>query len=161
VRVAEDAWQAWVERYEGAALLYARQWVRSAADAEDVVQEAFVRFWRVRERARTAGLLFAAVRTAGLDFRRGERRRKRREAAGAREAWFVAGAEVERREEVARALAGLPEEQREAVVLKIWGGLTFGEIAAVTGAGANTAAGRYRYGIEKLAAALATEVRRG
>jgi DNA-directed RNA polymerase specialized sigma24 family protein len=48
------------------------------------------------------------------------------------------------------ALARLPFEQREAVVLRIWGGLGFSEIAEATGAPADTAASRYRYGIATL-----------
>ena len=48
------------------------------------------------------------------------------------------------------ALASLPDEQREVVVLKIWGQLTFEEAAAVIGVSPNTAASRYRYALEKL-----------
>ena len=44
----------------------------------------------------------------------------------------------------------LPAEQREVVYLKVFDGLTFKEIASVCGVSANTAASRYRYGIEKL-----------
>ena len=46
--------------------------------------------------------------------------------------------------------AGLPIEQREVLSLKIDGGLTFAEIAAVLGIRPNTAASRYRYALEKL-----------
>jgi RNA polymerase sigma-70 factor (ECF subfamily) len=49
-----------------------------------------------------------------------------------------------------QALGELPVEQREVVHLKIWEGLTFQEIAALTGEPADTAASRYRYAIEKL-----------
>ena len=58
----------------------------------------------------------------------------------------------------ARRLAGLPEAQREVVALKIDGGLTFAQIAKVTNVSLNTAAGRYRYALDKLRAALAVEV---
>lgn len=47
-------------------------------------------------------------------------------------------------------MAALPPEQREVVFLKVWTGLTFAEIADVLATSANTAASRYRYGIEKL-----------
>ena len=60
---------------------------------------------------------------------------------------------------VESALAQLPDEQREVVVLKIWGGLTFAQIAAALGVNQNTAASRYRYAIERLESALAHEVR--
>jgi RNA polymerase sigma-70 factor (ECF subfamily) len=59
-------------------------------------------------------------------------------------------------EALTRALTTLPAAQREVIALKIDGGLTFAEIAAVIGTSANTAASRYRYALEKLRAALAT-----
>jgi DNA-directed RNA polymerase specialized sigma24 family protein len=55
------------------------------------------------------------------------------------------------------AVAALPEAQREVVALKIDAGLTFAEIAAVTGTSLNTAASRYRYALEKLRTALASQ----
>ena len=48
------------------------------------------------------------------------------------------------------ALAALPEEQRSAVYLKLWGELSAGEIGKVCGVSENTIASRYRYGLEKL-----------
>jgi RNA polymerase sigma-70 factor, ECF subfamily len=49
-----------------------------------------------------------------------------------------------------RALAELPQDQREVTVLHIWGGLTFAQVAEVAGINANTAAARYRYALAKL-----------
>lgn len=54
------------------------------------------------------------------------------------------------REELASALALLPEEQRAVVHLKLWENLTFDAIAGVLDIPLNTAASRYRYGIDKL-----------
>ena len=48
------------------------------------------------------------------------------------------------------ALTSLPFEQQIAVQLRLWDGLTFAEIADTIGVSTNTAASRYRYGIEKL-----------
>jgi RNA polymerase sigma-70 factor (ECF subfamily) len=70
----------------------------------------------------------------------------------------TAGAADEPDVRLARALAGLPEAQREVVALKIDGGLTFAQIAKVTNVSLNTAAGRYRYALDKLRAVLAVEV---
>ena len=56
-----------------------------------------------------------------------------------------------------QALGQLPAEQREVVHLKVWEGLTFQEIADLTGESLNTAASRYRYAMEKLRAVLAEE----
>ena len=52
-------------------------------------------------------------------------------------------------------LAALPVEQREAIVLKIWHRLTFEEIGGLLGISPNTAAGRYRYGLQKIKNQLA------
>jgi len=65
--------------------------------------------------------------------------------------WFERSAEEQPAERQAmKALAKLPREQREVIVLKIWHGYTFAEIADVACISANTAAGRYRYGLEKI-----------
>jgi RNA polymerase sigma-70 factor (ECF subfamily) len=81
-------------------------------------------------------------------------RRSDREAANQAEMgqeWFAL--EIEDRERarlLQAALARLPESQREVVTLKIWGELTFAEIAAALDIPANTAASRYRYALEDL-----------
>ena len=49
-----------------------------------------------------------------------------------------------------RCLAGLPMEQREVIVLKIWHRCTFEEIGELLDISPNTAAGRYRYGLQKI-----------
>jgi len=49
-----------------------------------------------------------------------------------------------------RSLADLPPEQREVIVLKIWHEYTFEEIGKLLEISPNTAAGRYRYGLQKL-----------
>ena len=56
-----------------------------------------------------------------------------------------------------RCLEKLPPEQREVIVLKIWHEHTFEEIGDLLGISPNTAAGRYRYGLEKLRACLKEE----
>ena len=53
-----------------------------------------------------------------------------------------------------RCLTTLPVEQREVIVLKIWHEYTFEEIGTLLGVSPNTAAGRYRYGLQKLRASL-------
>jgi RNA polymerase sigma-70 factor (ECF subfamily) len=140
-------------------VLYARQLTPSLADAEDVVQMAFVRWWRrFPDGDRNhVPLLFAAVRTIALDMRRGTVRRTRREgesylAEEAREpGYFEATAEDK---DVARvvtqSLATLSEEQREVVTMHVWGGLTFAQIAEATDTSINTVAARYRYALKAL-----------
>src|SRR5436305_3643590 len=80
-----DQWTAWLDQHGPALVLLARQWVASRADAEDVVQEAFVRFWRSRQRATDpAAYLYACVKHCALDWQRSRVRQSRREAAVAR-----------------------------------------------------------------------------
>ena len=63
-----------------------------------------------------------------------------------------------RRTDHRRALAALPTEQREVIVMKIWGGLTFKGIGNVLRISPNTAASRYRYALEALRSHLSAEV---
>ena len=65
--------------------------------------------------------------------------------------------ESERQAAIAAALSELPEEQREVIVMKIWGGLTFPQIASALNQSVNTVASRYRYALEKLRERLVVE----
>jgi RNA polymerase sigma-70 factor (ECF subfamily) len=154
----DESWKDWFERHGPKLLLCARQWTRSLADAEDVVQDAFVRFWR---RQRQLGgppqaLLITSLRRAATDLaRRNARRGAREERAGggleSTEPIFETPLEGDdRRHAIESALRQLPAEQREVLVLKIWGDLTFEQIAAQLGIPPNTAASRYRYALAAL-----------
>ena len=158
----DDDWATWLDRHGPALVLLARVRVPTRADAEDVVQEAFVRFWRARARAADpAAYLYACVRRCAHDWVRARGRRARREAAAARpegEPLFDGPLEqAERRAAVAAALDTLPEAQREVLVMKVWGGLTFPQIAAALGVPADTAASRFRYALARLRDTLAEE----
>lgn len=59
--------------------------------------------------------------------------------------------------ELQSALAELPEDQREVIVLHIWAKMSFEEIASALEISPNTAASRYRYGLSKLRAEFASE----
>src|SRR6266403_756897 len=135
-------------------LLFARQWVQSAADAEDIVQEAFIKFWRRNHKIENRALLYAAVRSIALDFIRRDSRRARREASAVGETDEFTEPEFEFEDDTQRALAEaincLPCEQREVLVMKIWNELTFVEIAGALGISQNTAASRYRYALAAL-----------
>ena len=78
-------WADWLARHGAALVLFARQWSPSRADAEDVVQEAFVRFWRSRERAEDpTAYLYGCVKRCAMEMLRSTSRRTRREEAAAR-----------------------------------------------------------------------------
>jgi RNA polymerase sigma-70 factor (ECF subfamily) len=135
-------------------LLFARQWVRSAADAEDIVQEAFVKFWRRNHSISNRPLLYATVRSIALDFIRRDSRRARREQMAYAETEKSIEPQFRFEDEGQMALAGaldrLPHDQREVVVMKVWNELTFAEIAEALGISQNTAASRYRYALTGL-----------
>lgn len=154
-----DTWRRWLDENAGRLLLFARQQCRTAADAEDVVQEALVESW---QRTGSSGLpplplVFATIRRRAIDRARSDDSRRLREDASAAkdEAWFDSGV-VDRESSrlVESGVKALPKDFREVVLLKIWGGLTFGEIADVLAIPANTAASRYRYGLAALQTSL-------
>jgi RNA polymerase sigma-70 factor (ECF subfamily) len=161
-RAGCDHWKQWLNRHGPAMLLLARQWTDNRSDAEDLVQEAFMRFWKSREQvAEPAGYLFACVKHVALDWQRGRRRQLRREAGAARseaEPLFAAPIEQqERQSAIEAALRTLPANQAEVLVLRIWSELTFPQIAAAVGVSENTAASRYRYALARLREQLAEE----
>lgn len=155
---SHEDWKSCFSEVAPGLLLFARQWVQSAADAEDVVQEAFVKFWRRNHNIANRGLLYAAVRSIALDFIRRDKRRARREAIVLADAEPAIEPQFEWEDETQSALAAavgsLPHDQREVLVLKIWNELTFIEIASALGISQNTAASRYRYALANLKKSL-------
>ena len=154
-------WSAWLDERAPGLVLLARQWADSHAEAEDIVQDAFVRFWPKRRSARNAhAYLYACVRSAAMNRRRGEARRRRREQAVAPPAESLFEDRVkqdERRQAIEQALRLLPVEQKEVVIMKIWGGLTFQGIGEALAIPPNTAASRYRYALGALRETLQQE----
>jgi RNA polymerase sigma-70 factor (ECF subfamily) len=155
-----DDWTTWLRQHGPALVLLARQWGLDHADAEDAVQDAFARFWRNRHRATdSTAYLYACVKNSALDHLRGRTRRARREKASARpeaDGYFVGLLEQdERRRAVEASLLVLPDEQREVLVMRIWGGLTFPQIGEALSIPSDTAASRYRYALAKLEGVLA------
>ena len=132
---------------------------RDEADTRDVLQEVFVKI--AREPDRLAGVrderafLIRLAHNAAIDLirRRGTRERTRENFAAETGSLFAPAGDPDTkmfRAELSRALAGLPPEQRAVVHLKLWEGLTFEEIAGALDVPLNTAASRYRYGLDKL-----------
>jgi RNA polymerase sigma factor (sigma-70 family) len=139
--------------------LFARQWV-DAATAEDVVQEALVSLLAERHAPRNpVAWMYRAVRNAAFDHHRSSARRRRREQAVAesREHWFESRADALLDAKVAEsALESLRGDDRELVVMRIWGELGFGEIASVLEVSVSTAHDRYKKALHELRRALET-----
>jgi RNA polymerase sigma factor (sigma-70 family) len=131
-------------------VLYARQWCDAP---EDIVQEAFIKLVRQsRLPEDTVAWLYRVVRNGALDEAKMARRRLRRESAIARPVlWFVEP-EVDGldAETAVAALERLEPDQREVIVARHWGGLSFEQIARVVGCSASTAFRRYTAGVENL-----------
>ena len=140
---------------------YALAIVNSAEDAEDTVQEVWVRVAREYKRLKKIGnikaYLFTATRNAAFNTIRTRRRRHEvsddavdLEAQPSLQRADISVEHIALQE----CFAELPIEQREVLGLKIYEEMTFEEIARMLGTSINTVAGRYRYGIERLRRAL-------
>ena len=132
---------------------------RDEADTRDLLQDIFVKLARdedlldgVRdERA----FLIRLAHNAAIDLirRRGTRDKTRDQFAAESISPFAPTSDPDEqtfRAALAGALAELPPEQRAVVHLKLWEGLTFEQIAGALDIPLNTAASRYRYGLDKL-----------
>ncbi len=136
-------------RHAPALRLYARQWGESD---DDLVQDAFVRLARQAPPPDNAvAWLYGVVRNEARAARRGAGRRRRREQKAAPpEEWLSPAEDRIDAGEAARRLAELPLELREVIVARLWGGLTFEEVAALVGCSTPTAHRRYHAGLEQL-----------
>lgn len=157
---SNEDWKTCFSQLAPGLVLFARQFVHSMADAEDIVQDAFVKFWSRTRRAdgdaagAGKGLLYSMVRSTALDLIRRDSRRARRELAAHSDLDQPATPSFETDDDAQHSLAlavdRLPNEQREVLVMKIWNELTFAEIAQALGISQNTAASRYRYALAAL-----------
>lgn len=158
---APGDWQAWLAENGPRLRLIARHWSRSDADAEDILQEAFVRYWRHQRHlpGDPNALIVTSIRRAAMDLGRQTDRRGRREQVVANDVDMVTLFELPddgRHAALAEAVTKLPEEQREVVVLHQWGDLTFAQVGEQLGISANTAASRWRYALTNLKKLLAS-----
>ena len=132
---------------------------RDENDTRDLLQEIFLKIAREPEllqnvRSERAFLIRLAHNSAiDLIRRRGARERTRESFAAEEMSVFAPTDDQDEaffRQQLSAALMELPEDQRAAVHLKLWEGMTFEAIAEALGISPNTAASRYRYGLDKL-----------
>ena len=162
--------QTWEQLYEDnadALVAYAGQFGFSFASAEDIVHDAFLRVFGKNgepEHPNPRALLFQTVRWTALDRLKKNRRRLKREKAASTDL-FVDTASLEGMDGrefaavVSRLFRRLSSEQREVLVLHLWGDMSFREIGEQLGISPNTASSRYRYGLEKIRNEGAGELR--
>lgn len=144
-------WSELVGRYSGPLRIFAAQW---SSEPEDAVQEAFLELFRQTEPPeRVSAWLFKVVKNKAISSLRKETRRRTHEAqqASTKQNWFEEHpAQVLDARQVGRLIENLAGEQREVLVTRIWGGLSFDEIAALTGLTRSTCHRRYHEAIEVL-----------
>jgi len=176
---APSEWREWLQTNGPKLLLFARQQTRSHEDAEDVLQDAMVKLIeKIRHDEFIGGpeawqpYIYTTIRRLAIDLSRRDDRRKRREdTVGLDEEeaqqqsfhpWFeTESSDDETRVQLEKKLRELPEKFAEVIVMKIWGERTFAEIGEILGISQNTAASRYRYGLEALKRSLGGARRRG
>ena len=148
-------WNDWLGKHGPQLLLFARTQTRCEADAEDLLQEALVESAGKNEGTPPdLPLVYTTLRRRAIDLaRKTDRRTTREEVTTERseDCWF--DDTIEQKETawlIDRAIKNMPEKFREVVMLKIWSELTFAQIAQTLDIPLNTAASRYRYGLEIL-----------
>lgn len=170
INVSDQAtpWRVWLNEHGSKLLLFARQQTRSIADAEDILQEALVKLAKKEADGSFDGgqpawlpYLYTSIRRCAIDLGRKEDRRSRREekvesdrhihTGGVMDPWFDSdSADDETRNYLENALKKLPPKYATVITMKIWGEQTFAEIGENLNISQNTAASRYRYGLEAL-----------
>ncbi len=148
-RIAPEELGRLYREHARALRLYARQW---PAGDEDLVQDAFIKLAQQSPPPeQVLAWLYRVVRNGALTAGRGEaRRRRRQDRASAPEAWFSATEDHLDGREATRLMADLPLDLREVIVARIWGGLTFEEVARLAGCSLPTAHRRYQAGLAAL-----------
>jgi len=160
-----DALRRIYEKYKPDLLSVARALLNDASAIEDVFHDVFVRFASQAGSFRLNGSLKGYLAICVANRARNTNRQERHNLQGDRklgpsnlpDPLQVAG-HAERHRILACALAQLPQEQRQVVVLHVLGSLRFREIARQTGDSINTILSRYRYGLAKLQTLLNGEV---
>jgi RNA polymerase sigma-70 factor (ECF subfamily) len=150
-QVTPELLQRLLDEHGAALELFASQWTEAP---DDCVQEAFLQLVRQpTPPERVVPWLFRVVRNRAISLRRASQRRQRHESAVATErpSWFQSEENgVVDDEMLTAGLRALSDEHREVIVARIWGGLSFEQIAEVIGASRSSAHRRYEAGLGEL-----------
>jgi RNA polymerase sigma-70 factor (ECF subfamily) len=151
--------------HAGAVYGLAMRVLNNASIAEEVTQDVFVRLWEEPGRFDAArgslrSFLLAMTHSRAVERVRAEDSVRRRHEAAGREPAVAAGdpaeavASSEARAAVQRALCGLPDDQRLAIEMAYYEGLSYREVADALGEAEGTVKYRIRTGMRKMRAAL-------
>ena len=143
--------------------------LRDVSVAEDVVHDVFVQFAQSGDQLKTQGSLKSYLRSCVLNRARNRARAEHLRSyvkldeagpiageTGQSDRWLILKEESLR---ISKALAQIPFEQREVVVLRLHGDMKFREIAKLQAVSIKTIQSRYRYGLDKLRSILTSEVK--
>ena len=155
------------DKYERYLMTVATGLLNDVHSAEDILQDFFVSFAGSAEKIRLDGNFKAYLATCVANL--AKNRLKSRQYAGVEleqdaqiESMAGTPAELAIRQEqntiLNQALAQLPYEQREVVILHVHGGMKFTQIARLRDTSVNTIQSRYRYGLDKLRTLVDSEV---
>jgi len=144
-RISQELLTKVLDEHGPVLVLYARQWCDTP---EDVVQEAFISLLRQpRQIDNLVGWLYRVVRNEAINASRKASRRLRHERSAAHhgEPWFESrNGQTLDAQQLVEALEALPIDERETVVARLWGGLSWEEIARLTETSTSTAHRRFQ-----------------
>jgi RNA polymerase sigma-70 factor (ECF subfamily) len=136
-------------------VLFASALTGERSRAQDIVHQVFLRLLErgsVGDATDAKAYLFTSVRNAVLND---AKVRARDVPLDPESAWFdPPDRDYAAERNLRRAIGALDDDQREVIVLHIWGELTFLQIAQVLSVSPNTAASRYRYALARLRDAM-------
>ena len=142
-------------QHGSALLLFALAITGDRGRAQDAIHQVFLKLIEngsLNQAMDKKAFLFKCVRNAVLNEAKREKRTTPLEPDSA---WFIPpDRDYAGERNLRRALGVLPDDQRQAIVLHVWGELTFSEIGDLLGISSNTAASRYRYALAKLRAEM-------
>jgi len=143
----------WFAAYGARLALYGRHWL-DAPQAEDVVQEVFIRLMaQPTPPENVKAWLFRSVRNGAISQLRKQKRRKKHTeilAADAKNWCENRPDDLLDAKTAQQALVNLPEEQREIVILRIWGQLTLREIAQIVEQPLSTVYHKYQVALKDI-----------
>lgn len=166
-RGSREALQRIYEKYVVYLVTLATALLNDLSTAEDIVHDVFVSFAQSAERLRLEGSLKAYLATCVVNRVRDRARSKQRQTSALDDTESIRstarGPELsaacsEELQQISRAMARLPDEQKEVVMLHLHGGMMFKHIAKLQHVSINTVQSRYRYALDKLRSLLNGEM---